>query len=463
MNTWLICIIYMALLSVRVIAPDFLSISMLTMIMMNGCIYIADKNKADMALLSSFLMPGEIYPTLNLIVGLILRIRINPFLTHIKMNKISVVCGGLIVITSIFNAINYNTFWNVLFYGAYLMMIIFTLHMSNKTINTSQYIVEILKKFVLIEFGITILIMFKTKSYMPGDMFSGTLNSAHWFGNWLIVMLIVLCFYDDTSYDIKISKRAIKENLMYLILVFAMLYLADAKSLVMSLALAVIAFIVFERKTTRKYSIVLFVFSFYAFLFGLFFILYNDVIRELIEKHSQLLQTYLYADGWNGKFEYIRGTLLEELSGIRILFGYGIGQYGSRVSNLFAYDIMWRASNGINNMVATLFKSYYIPQFAKYMEYYDASFVSQIAYRSAVLSYPFNNVLTLIAETGIIGMIFWSNLLNKHIRNSKCKILIYYFAIACFFDMYFDNFPCVALIIVVMNFLMNSSNKIKNT
>ena len=244
--------------------------------------------------------------------------------------------------------------------------------------------------------------------------------------------------------------KAVKKRLVYILLLLVMIYLSDAKSLLIALGIGTIGYIVFEKRNAHKYSFMIFLIAFCACLFALFAVLYSEPVKNYISKASKLLGLYLYGDGWNGKFDYIRGTLLEELQSVRLLLGFGLGQYGSRVANLFAYDVMWRSDNGINNMVAALFKPHWIPQYVQYVRYYNADFVSQIGWRSAVLSYPFNSITAMIAETGIIGVIFFSKVFNSYVKESECKILAYYFAVACFFDLYFDNFPCVAIIIFVI-------------
>lgn len=173
------------------------------------------------------------------------------------------------------------------------------------------------------------------------------------------------------------------------------------------------------------------------------------------------MATYLYLDGWNGKFNYIRGTFLNELQGIRFFTGYGLGQYGSRIANLFAYDVMWRTDNGVNNLIAAFFAPHHIPEYVKYIEFYDEYFVSQIGWRSAVLSYPFNSFTALLAETGIIGVILSAGVINSYARKSYCSIIAYYFLAANFFDLYFDNYPCVALIIVILTNTLTSDKRYK--
>lgn len=322
-------------------------------------------------------------------------------------------------------------------------------------------LIESMKQFILIEFIVTITIILKYSTVTPGDIFHGSMSSAHWFGNWLIVVLILLLFHDNTKNKLGISSKNIKQNKWYIFLAIVMLYLADAKSLIVALAIGILGYLIFEHKKPSRYGFSIYMLSFYIGVFLMMLILYSVPVRDYIQSHSELMSTYLYLDGWNGKFNYIKGTFLNELNGIRLFTGYGLGQFGSRVANLFAYDAMWRANNGINNFIASTFAPHHIPEYIKYVRFYDDYFVSQIGWRSAVLSYPFNSLTALFAETGIIGVILSASVINSYIRNSYCKIIAYYFLAATFFDLYFDNYPCVALIIVILTNTLVSNKKLK--
>lgn len=449
MNYFILCTIYTLLLSVKVIVPSLSTVAITLMIIINISIYLFKKRYSDFALMSSFLMPGEVFPMINLIIGLFLRIKKKAFTTKIKIRYISFFLFMIMIISSIISGITNDTVINSVFYLVYLIIIAFTFVMSDETISPGV-IVDSMKKFVVIEFLITVMIIVKYRIVTPGDEFCGSMSSAHWLGNWLIVALMLFCYHDESTSRIKLSVRNIKRNFIYILLILAMLYLADAKSLLIALAIGTLGYYIFEHRRNSNYSFLWYTIIFCSSLFVLFGTLYSETIKEFILQKNHLLYTYLYQSGWNGKFEYIRGTLLEELKGIRLLTGFGLGQYGSRIANMFAYNVMWRADNAINNIVAAVFNPHYVSQYAKYIKFYNTDFVSQIGWRSAVMSYPFNSVTAMIAETGLVGIFFFSYVFNNYIKESECKILGFYFLVACFFDLYFDSFPCVALLIVVM-------------
>ena len=84
------------------------------------------------------------------------------------------------------------------------------------------------------------------------------------------------------------------------------------------------------------------------------------------------------------------------------------------------------------------------------MSYYTSEFVKKIGWISAVLSYPFNNVTSWFAETGIFGLIGISNIIQYYLSESKGRFLAYYFVVSCLFDIYFDIFPVIGIVIVMI-------------
>jgi len=445
-----IYLVYFILLELIVLFPGYASVISAGVILLNLLIGLSRKREADIAIVSSFLLPGEVFPMVSLLMLLFLKKITHMRASAPRVKKLNGFALSFVVCCSLLNALRYHTEINLFFYLIYLTAIMITAAFSFDILNVSVML-ESMKQFIVIEFIVTVTIILKYSTVTPGDIFHGSMSSAHWFANWLIVVLILLLFHDASQNETGFSLKKLKQNKWYIFLAMIMLYLADAKSLIVALVAGILGYIIFEhKKRTTKYSFAIYMLSFYIGVFFIMLILYWAPVRSYIQAHSELMSTYLYMDGWNGKFNYIRGTFLNELNGIKFFTGYGLGQYGSRIANLFAYDVMWRADNGINNLIAAVFAPHHIPEYVKYIEFYDEYFVSQIGWRSAVLSYPFNSFTALIAETGVIGVILTAGVANSYVRNSYCKIIAYYFLAATFFDLYFDNYPCAALIILIL-------------
>lgn len=409
-------------------------------------VYIANSNQKNqgMALLSSFILSSEMYSLLNVILILLLnkRIRVK------KQSNMIIILFSVMIINTFINALLYNTFINVLFYLTYLIILIIVVSCSENIID-NKTMIKTIRFFVIIEFISVLIIAINNRTLTPGDIFTGTLQSAHWLGNWTIINIMVLLHLDAAVKNCSFW-RSVKKNVRYVILGLITLYLADAKSLVLAFAMGMLLYWIFEFVIKGKNSFFVCMCSIYMILFLVSSILYSDIVHNFICNISSLFEQYIYSEGWNGKFLYITGTFTKSMRSLHSLVGYGFGQYGSRVANMFAYNVMWRNDNSINNFVATTFSPHFLEQYAQYVRYYDAYFVSQIGWRSAVLSYPFNSLTALIGETGIIGVLSFAYIAENKIRNSRCRFIAFYFFIACFFDIYFDIFPCVGIAIVML-------------
>lgn len=316
---------------------------------------------------------------------------------------------------------------------------------------------SILRKLLILQIIITVEIAIKCHSLIPGDIFGGTIMNAHFFSNWLILILFVYIHVSKKIRDISII------DVGYLISIIIMIILASANAVVVAAISAILIYVILKyKRLSDKNDLFWMICLIYLFFIIALRILQAPQIKNIIQNKSTYLNMYLYTSGWNYKFRYFYGTIFDSLKGIRLFTGYGLGQYGSRVANAFAYDVMWRASNGINNFIATVFPSSYVPQFARYISFYTEDFVNSILWRSAVMSYPFSSFIALLAETGVIGVILVARWLNEKFKYMECKIIIYYFLIVCIFDIFFDDYQCILPLIIFLR-LLNRNNKKVNS
>lgn len=242
-----------------------------------------------------------------------------------------------------------------------------------------------------------------------------------------------------------------KTYLFQMILCLLMLYLADAKGIIISFVIALIMYLLIRILSARSANVMLWtILGMYVAVIVLVGILSVPSVRAFLQDKVPEASIYLYKDGWNGRYQYAYGTIFDSLANIKSVFGYGLGQYGSRVSNAFAYNVMWRNSNFINDFISNMFSPHYVENYAKYVSYFQQDLVNQIIWRSAVLTYPFSSFLALLSETGIVGVITVANLINKAFKKSSNKFMIVYFFSICIFDIYFDDFPCVIALIIYL-------------
>lgn len=86
-------------------------------------------------------------------------------------------------------------------------------------------------------------------------------------------------------------------------------------------------------------------------------------------------------------------------------FGTGFGKFGSRASNVFAYDVLYKTEN---NKISSFIPSHSSIWVKKYMsDLYTKNVYEGIQWRSANLSTPFSGMITAKGELGIIGPFVW--------------------------------------------------------
>ena len=441
---WLIWSLYGMLFALGALFPEKNSLISLIIVCFNLVILFVDRNKQDIVLFSSFVLGSEAIAIINMAVYCVFSekgiVRFNKIKSY-QFFAILVLTGNSIICSFI-----YNTFWNCVFYIIYLLILAITAISVYQKIEKRR-LLEITKKFVIIELLATLCIILRIPSIIPGDAFYGTMGNAHFFGNWLIILIFVLIYTNSNSSQVNLYKQT-KENIFYFIMLLLMLYLSDSKTLILVMALSAVIYFILSRFVSDSKRILVFLLTLCTGMFCFIGIIYIPEVRNHLKGLNKYIDLYVYTDGWNPKFEYFRGTLFDSLKGLRLWAGYGFGKYGSRVDNAFAYSEMWRADNFINNFISSIFNPHFVPQFAQYVSMYTEEFVSGIRWRSAILSYPFSSLIALIGETGIIGVILFSNFINKLARNSVSKIIIFYFAVACIFDIYFDNYQCIGIVIL---------------
>lgn len=407
-------------------------------------IVITLKNRSDVTvpLLCSFILGNEVYSIINIFCVLLLaKNEIDKKLTK-KLFFGFCVIGAL----SLLNAISNNTYINVVISMLYLFIVCFIIVRTKKMFKGDYC--NVIKKFVVVEMFITFYLILIFKNLSPGDIHFGTLNNAHVFGNWCIVNLFVL--YNANG---NLSKL-LKNNLLTVLMLIFMLYLSDSKTLVMCFLIVIFLSYILNKKLMKKNGVKYFIIGIYGGIYILCGLIYNPVVENFITTNFSSYSNYIYNASWNYKFYYIRGTLKDELKGMNLITGYGLGQYGSRFANLFAYDVMARNDSTINQIVESNFSPHHIDNYTKYIMFYTDAFVETIPYKSAILTYPFSSLIAIIAETGLVGVILMTVFLNNLFKQSNLKYLLFYFVTICLFDTFFDMILVVGYVMVWM---MNGS------
>lgn len=407
--------------------------------------------------LVALIMPSEIWVCIMLLFTLMLGRCNGSKLFFPKIDGNDKICIGMIFVLGLCNAIYSGMINNFLFYAVYVIILIFILFVFRK-IYIEKDIADDLKKLVTIQFFMVIIQVIQTKSLKPNDDFHGTLHDAHVFGVWLLLSITYLFVC-----EIKGGKRK-WEKCLAIAQALICLYLADAKHVVIAFVFGILAYEVIRSFCSDNNSVaVTIVFVMVSLYLGTLFIAGpgRDMFTKMID-NRYTYSIYFYDPEYNLKFSYIKGTLFENLTGIRLFTGYGLGEYGSRGANLFAYDIAYRDKNAINDLIARVFPASTIAEYKKYASLYSDEIAKNITFRSAVLTYPFSSLIAFIAENGLIGCTCWIFLLNKHFKTTKLKGALAFFIVLCFFDLYIDRIYTISMLIVILYAGSKSSNE-KNT
>lgn len=451
----LIFFIYLILFELLVITERSSFVG-LGIIAFNCIALISNKKYFPYVIISSFLLNGEVLPILNIIVCIIFS---GKKIEYSKPKLKHLVILLTIFFVSLIQSIINNTIINVIFYSGYLFIVYFLMLFIWNKIKIDD-VVPIAKEFVVIETIAVITQLFMYRSFTPGDLYRGTLDSAHWLANFLLIAAVcIFCYKNDFKRE-SIFGKIRKDFPIYVCIIF-LIYFADAKTIIGSFAIGIVFFVIFEKISKFKYPFIAFIITFYLLIFVFSCIYKSDVVVAYMSEHFSDISRYLYSSTMNGKFNYISGVFTDNMFSYKIIFGNGIGQFGSRVSNLFAYSVMYRGDSALNHFIANNFSPHYLQEYANYISYYTSDFVENIRWISAVLSYPFNNVTSWFAETGAFGLIGIASIVQYYLRDSKGKFLAYYFVVNCFFDIYFDNFPVVGIVVVMIAATRMSGDKYK--
>lgn len=429
--------VYLALFVLAEVIPGIDKIFGFAIILFNCWLCATNKKHKDIVLFSSFLLGSELMALLNLVVFVIFSPdKLKNILRTEK--KIAILLAAIFAVSLICGVFQ-GTLWNVIGYTAFLSILVLVGVTAYNTMSPDR-LTHLIVRFVWIEMVITVLIFLRVRDLGSVDSYYGTIKNAHFYGCWLIMALLVL-LYNAFSEGKDGIQRLLKQHGVTLVAMLFMLWITDAKMLLLCAGVGVLAYWAFSHM--KKNRVLVFILALYGFVFIVLAALQLDFLRELIYKISPGMARYIYDPGWNGKIVYIQGTFFESLKGFRLFTGYGLGQYGSRVANAFAYDAMWRGDNFINNIVEKIFAPHSIPEYTRYVSYYTQEFLNDIQNRSAILSYPFNSFTAIIGETGLFGVAGFAYILERLFGKNRYGCIIFCFMFMCVFDTYLDNLLCV--------------------
>ena len=408
----------------------------------------------EIAIIFSLMIGNELACYINLFIC-ILYVFAKKKKAKLAYEKNVVIFVAALLLSSLINMLISGALFNTLF-GIIYYLVLFMFSFSVKGYLDEEKTVEAVKIGVLSQIICGLLIVVKHKSIMPGDIHCGTFTDANYS---VIFLLVSLCYLVKYYYSRGLRiKQLVRKEWLYIIGAVVFVILGSAKNVYVGFVLAVVVYAIAKKATKNKsQQIISSIIILYIALFGGIILIHSPIINSFVmQKAPQEIGIYLYDKSYSFKYSYFEGTIFEELAGPRILFGYGIGQYGSRIANMFGYESMYREDSAINRLIADNFEESILPNYRKYVSVYTKEIVDVIQWRSAILTYPFSSIIAFLAETGVIGLFFMSYIWGRAGNKSKYGFLVTFLFSICIFDIYFDHI-CVTALIVTL--LLSDKNK----
>jgi len=297
--------------------------------------------------------------------------------------------------------------------------------------------------------------------FKHGDSGVGSVGDAHVLGYYFMLLLIYILV------DVVVLKNKKLTVFSFLLMpfVFWVAYLVDAKMIYFLLVLAIPFYflffiLLFQFLNKKMFSLKKIATTFlFSSLIGLSLpVLVNYYLSQLPNAHgltiSNVFETYLDVEyGHHGyKAEVYKRTYTEMYSDFPYLwyvFGTGPGKFDSRASNVLAYDTL--AKEGKKLTVVPAFSSDMTKRYLT--DLYTKEIKETAGSRSAILSYPFAGLVSIKAESGLFGLLFYISIcmyisllliykvsLNQgNIYNKSCVVLSFMF-FSFPFLLFIDNF-----------------------
>jgi hypothetical protein len=395
------------------------------------------------------------------------------FVKNVRIKKLQfIVCGfliyaiALIVVTSVTDFSILNTLLWFLIFGAYLFFFVYYARFEYNETDASV-IFGFFFKLIILQLLVVLLQFPIHRDLHPGDSWTGTSGNSVVVGFFLFLLLIYKLVPRIIKPD-KTDKLFTKQNIQLLVIIGVVLYLNDSKMIILSFLVAVILYIlnVLLLRFLTKFRIGQFYKVVVATVFlilaykGILFManVYGQIKYSATGGINTVLREYfnprLGETGTNAKFilyKRIYSDCLDD-SPLVWLFGVGPGKFGSKASNIMAYDILYKDESQVR-------LPSFIPPYSNYWtrKYMSDLWTKEIAltsrFRSATLSFPFAGLITIKGEFGFIGLLLFLGvtyafsyyLLRKayaleHPKFRKWAIVLSIFWFALPVHMIFDNF-----------------------
>lgn len=401
------------------------------------------------AFFSSFIIGNELVSVANMLLGIFALRQGRLRKVHFCPPPSIWLCFFLLLIATAFNSLALDSFLNsgasILYYA--LLGFIFC---ETHDLFCKKDVRRCIICFTYCE-ALCVMLSCLRYGFEPSDYHVGSLGNAHFLGIWCCLALLLFAYCRERNRPRSLSNLDCATALSY-VLLLAMLYLSDTKAPVICGVIAVLVLLPIQKAMGRNAIVAALLVL--VFLVGASVGLVSKFEAERSPDEgdafgSAYVLTYVYDDETAIKFDYFKGTMTDLLEGDRIVFGYGLGQYGSRTANLFGYASMDRNDNAVNRLVMDAVESKMLPAYEEYASRYNR--IEDIGRYSVVLVSPFSSFVSFLAEGGIIAFILLCLLLRWMKLDPGIQIVFMFFVGCCLVDLYLDHIQLAGLLVFALS------------
>jgi hypothetical protein len=349
------------------------------------------------------------------------------FIKNVRLKKLQLIVGAflvyavaMILVTSFNDFAFFNFLLWFLIFGAYLFFFIYYARFEY-TPSDATIIFDFFYKLIILQLVVVFLQFPIHRDLHPGDSWTGTSGNSIVVGFFLFLLIIYKVVPRIVKPD-KSDKLFTKKNLQLFILISVVLYLNDSKMIILSFVIAVVLYIL--NVLLLRFLTHFRIGQFFKVAVAVVFLLiaykgivimanvYGKIKYSASGGISTVLQQYfsqrLSETGTNAKFILYKRIYSDcfDDSPLVWFFGVGPGKFGSKASNIMAYDILYKDESQIR-------LPSFIPPYSNYWtrKYMSDLWTKEIAltsrFRSATLSFPFAGLITIKGEFGFIGLLLF--------------------------------------------------------
>lgn len=315
-------------------------------------------------------------------------------------------------------------FWFVIFGFSCLLFVFFAEKEYSEDVVLDVF--RFFKRLIQIQIVVLLVQFLFHRRVLPGDDWNGTFLDADKSGFYLLLLFLFYFAPPLLNKGRSFARYLSIKRIMYFLLLLAFLIMCDSKiknMLVLSglfLISVVIAvpFLIKKRSFVSYRKSVIFIVIF-LFSFSVIFSAATAYLRYISPASTSLLSVvkkYTYAPpdpekarmGINGKYLLYKKVYFDLFvdSPVKWFWGEGPGKFGSRTSNMMAYDLLFKYEDQFK--LPEFIHPYSSPLAQKYMEgMWTKEKAEFVKYISSNLSIPFAGLVTIKGEMGILGVIYF--------------------------------------------------------